>query len=123
MFRLLALSFLVFGLSVSGLRAEEKKAEGDTHEGKLVKVDDNKLTMSDKEGKNEHTHTVSADTKVMCDGKECKLKDLKAGVMVKVTTKKGDKDTVVKVEASTKEIKKDEPKKDDVKKDDVKKDK
>ena len=52
----------------------------------------------------------------MCDDKECKLADLKPGTMVWVITKKGDKDTVIAVKATTKEIKKDD-KKDKPKKD------
>jgi hypothetical protein len=99
--------FLALGLFVSGARAEEKKADPNVHTGKLVKIDGNKLTMSDKEGKNEHTHTLAADAKISCDGKECKAADLKPGTMIKVTTKDGDKTTAVKVEASTKEEKKD----------------
>ena len=107
-YRMLPLFFLVVGLTASGIRSEEKvdKADADTHEGKVVKVDGNKLTMSDKEGKHEHTHTVTADTKVSCDGKDCKLADLKSGCTVRVTTKKGDKDTVVKVEAKSADAKK-----------------
>jgi len=103
LYRAMLLFFLVLGLTVPTLRAEEKKAEGDTHEGKIVKIEGNKLTMSDKEGKNEHTHTHAPAAKVTCDAKECKLADLKPGIMVKVTTKKGDKETALKVEARTKE--------------------
>ncbi|MCE9567261.1 MAG: hypothetical protein K8U57_35110 [Planctomycetes bacterium] len=84
----------------SGQAFAEDKAG--THEGKVVKAEAGKLTMSDKDGKNEHTHAVPADAKVSCDGKECKLTELKAGSSVKVTTeKKGDKVVVTKVEAKT----------------------
>ena len=100
LYRVLPVFVLALGMMVPTVRAEEK-VEGDTHEGKIVKVDGNKLTMSDKEGKNEHTHTVAADAKVSCDGKECKLADLKAGCSLKVTTKKDDKKTAVKVEATS----------------------
>jgi hypothetical protein len=98
--RVLPLFFLVLGVTVANGREADKKA--DTHEGKLVKVDGNKIVMSDKEGKNEHSHTLAADAKITCDGKECKAADLKPGVAVKVTTKAGDKTTAVRVEASTK---------------------
>jgi hypothetical protein len=71
-----------------------------THEGLVVNAADGKLTMTDKDGKNEHTHQVDADTKITCDGKECKLEDLKKGFAVKVTTeKKADKEKVTKIEA------------------------
>ena len=51
------LFFLFLGLTIPTVRAEEKK--GDTHEGKIVQIDGNKMTMTDKAGKNEHTHTVA----------------------------------------------------------------
>ena len=78
--------------------AEEEKPG--THEGKVVKVEVGKLTMTDKEGKNQHTHAVPATAKITLDGKEAKLEDLKAGAKVKVTTEKvGDKIQVTKIEA------------------------
>jgi Cu/Ag efflux protein CusF len=71
-----------------------------THDGKVVKVEPGKLTMSDKEGKNQHTHVIPATAKITLDGKEAKLADLKPGNTVKVTIeKKDDKLTVVSVEA------------------------
>ncbi len=96
-FALAAVAVLAFAFSP--LRAEEEEKAG-THEGKVVKAEAGKLTMTDKEGKKEHTHAVPADAKVSCDGKECKLEELKAGSTVKVTTeKKGDKVVVTKIEA------------------------
>jgi Cu/Ag efflux protein CusF len=77
--------------------ADEKEG---THEGKVVKAEKGKLTMTDKDGKKEHSHDIGADAKITMDGKEAKLEDLKAGTMVKVTAeKKGDKVVVTKVEA------------------------
>ena len=68
-----------------------------THEGKVVKVDGTKLTMTDKDGK-EHSHDVPATAKVMDEGdKEIKLGDLKAGQMIMVTMDKDDK-AVAKVQ-------------------------
>jgi len=95
---MLALAVAAFvAWSVPAL-AEDKAG---THEGKIVKVEAGKLTMTDKDGKNQHTHAVPADAKITFDGKEAKLEDLKAGQKVKVTTeKKGDKIQVVKVEAN-----------------------
>ena len=70
-----------------------------THEGKVVKAESKKLTMTDKDGK-EHSHDIGLDTKITIDGKEGKLEDLKAGMKVKVTTeKKLDKLVVTKIEA------------------------
>jgi predicted lipoprotein len=71
----------------------------DTTEGMVVKVGDGKLTMTDKDGK-EQTHTVADTAKITCDGKECKLTDLKKGFKVKVTTeKKDDKVVITKIDA------------------------
>jgi hypothetical protein len=88
----------VFALALNPLQADDTKPG--THEGKVVKAEAGKLTMTDKDGKKEHTHTVPATAKVTCDGKDCKLADLKPGCSVKVTTeKKEDKVVVVSVEA------------------------
>ena len=82
--------------------AAKDDAAGDTHSGVVVSAGEGKLTMSDKDGKNEHTHDVATDAKVSCDGKACKLEDLKKGATVKVTTK--DK-KAIKIEASLKKAK------------------
>jgi len=72
-----------------------------THEGKVVKVDANKLSMADKDGKNQQTNTVAADAKITLDGKDCKLADLKPGFPVRVTVeKKGDENVITKIEAN-----------------------
>ena len=74
-----------------------------THEGKVVKVSGEKLTMTDKEGKNEHTHIIPATAKITADGRDTKLVDLKAGDIIKVTIeKKGDKNEVTKIEVNRK---------------------
>jgi hypothetical protein len=73
-----------------------------THDGIVVSVAEGKLVMSDKDGKNEHTHTVGAAAKITCDGKACKLADLKKGDAVKVTT---GEDGAVKSIAATREAK------------------
>jgi hypothetical protein len=71
--------------------------DDNTHEGTVVSVSDNKLTMSGKDGKDEHTHDVGADAKVSLNGKDAKLADLKKGDKVKVTM--GDDKKVSKIEA------------------------
>src|SRR5262249_41850046 len=95
----LALLALALFVSQPALAADK------THEGKIVKAGDGKLTMTDKDGSNEHTHNVAADAKITCDGKECKLSDLKAGYFVKLTTNE-DKKLATKIEAKTKDDKK-----------------
>jgi hypothetical protein len=72
-----------------------------THEGKVVSAADGKLTMTDKDGKNPHTHAVAPDATITIDGKAGKLSDLKAGTIVKVTAeKKGDKVVATKIETA-----------------------
>lgn len=95
---LLVLAAAAFVVFAAPAFADDEKPG--THEGKVVKAEAGKLTMTDKDGKNQHTHTVPADAKVTCDGKDCKVEDLKAGYKVKVTTeKKGEKVQVTKIEA------------------------
>lgn len=78
----------------SSARAEE------VHKGKVVSVSNGKLTMTDEDGRNEHSHMVPADATITCDGKTCKLDDLTKGCWITVTReKKGDAMVVIKVEA------------------------
>ena len=95
-----AVALLVFvGMAVAAEKVE--KADDNTHSGLVASVADGKLTMTDKDGKNEHTHAVAKDAKITCNGKECKLDELKKGSTVIVTTGKEDGTTVaVKIEAT-----------------------
>jgi len=70
-------------------------ADDGTHTGKVVKVDGTKLTMTGKDGK-EHTHVIPAGAKVIVDGKDAKLADLKEGQEITVIV---DKKEITKVEA------------------------
>jgi len=60
------------------------------HEGKVVSVTegknnaDGKLVMTDKDGKNEHTHMISTSAKITINGKAAKLGEIKKGDSVKV---------------------------------------
>ena len=99
MLRLTLLALAAVALVVWAVPAFADEEPG-THEGKVVKVEVGKLTMTDKDGKNQHTHAVPADAKITLDGKEAKLEDLKVGAKVKVTTERqGDKIQVTKIEA------------------------
>lgn len=69
-----------------------------THYGKFVSVTDDKLLMTDKNGKH-HSHTLAPKAKVTCDGSTCKAEDLKTGMRIRVTTRDGDKTVVTRVEA------------------------
>ena len=80
-----ALAVVVFvGAAVA---AEKAAADNNTHTGTVVTAADGKLTMTGKDGK-EHTHAVAKDAKISCDGKECKLEDLKKDQTVTVTVEK-----------------------------------
>jgi hypothetical protein len=69
-----------------------------THDGIVVSTAEGKLVMTDKDGKNEHTHTIGAAAKITLDGKAAKLADLKKGDAVKVTA---GEDGAVKSVAAT----------------------
>jgi hypothetical protein len=65
--------------------AEPVVAAPAAHEGTVVSVTANKLTMKDEAGK-EHSHMVGADAKITVNGKPGKLEDLKTGVKIQVMT-------------------------------------
>lgn len=77
------------------------QATAKTHQGKVVSVSAGKLVMSDKDGKNEHTHMITATAKVILDGKSAMLTDLKKGDSVKVTTSAENEVTMVEATRST----------------------
>ena len=73
-----------------------------THEGKFVSATSRKFVMTGDDGK-EHSHSITDDTKVTCDRKDCKASDLKAGTKIRVTTKKSDEKAVTCIEAIVKD--------------------
>ncbi|HQX48673.1 MAG TPA: hypothetical protein PLY87_09125 [Planctomycetaceae bacterium] len=77
---------------------EENKHFAHTHDGTVVSCTSSKLMMKDANGK-EHTHSITADTKITCDGKDCKASDLKANEKIRVTTKKTNKGVATEIEA------------------------
>jgi hypothetical protein len=70
-------------------------------EGKVVRVDGNSLVMKDAQGQ-EHSHTLTKDAKVTCDGAACQSADLKAGSRIRVTTKKDDRKVATGIESLNK---------------------
>jgi hypothetical protein len=71
-----------------------------THEGTVVKAENGKLTMMSKDTKREHSHDIPATAKITCDGKDCKLEDLKKGYNVRVTVEKqGERNVVTRIDA------------------------
>ena len=77
---------------------DKNETFANTHDGSVVSITSSKLVMTNKDGK-EHSHSVSKDTKVTCDGKVCKTSDLKAGMKIRVTTKKTDEGVAIGIEA------------------------
>ena len=84
--------FLLVGVSLIALVLFVSVPEGaaSSHQGKVVEAGKGKLTMTDMEGNNQHTHDVSADAKVTCEGQPCNLDSLQAGDAITVTLDKKD---------------------------------
>lgn len=66
-----------------------------SHQGKVVEAGNGKLTMTDMEGDNQHTHDVASDAKITCEGQPCELAGLQAGDVVTVTLDQKDGKMVV----------------------------
>ncbi len=77
-------SLLLAVVALSGCLAVLALA-ADKHEGKVVEAGKGKLTMTDMDGSNQHSHTVATNAKITRDGKTAKLDDLKKGDVINVT--------------------------------------
>ncbi len=80
------------------IRAKVAESSEQSVDGTVVSVSDDKLTMTDQEGK-EHRHALAANIKVTCDGKTCTAADLKAGMRIRVTTDTADRHSAARIEA------------------------
>ena len=100
----LALVVVTLGLFNAIVRADDASDKANTHEGKVVSVTGSRLVMTDLGGKNEHTMNVATDARISCDGKVCKLSELKPGQKIRVMTKPTDKTAAVRVEALDKNL-------------------
>jgi len=90
----------VKGVQNLGSKAEDKdKVAVKSHDGKVVSITAAKLVMTNMDGAEEHTHALTADVKITCDGKACKAADLKSGMRVRVTTENGTPHAVTRIEA------------------------
>jgi hypothetical protein len=69
-----------------------------THDGKVVSVAGEKVTMTDKDGK-EHSHALAPEAKICLDGKAIKIEHLKAGMWIRVTIRDDNKDVAIRIEA------------------------
>src|SRR5262249_28337986 len=66
-----------------------------SHQGKGVQARTGELTMTSMTGDNQHTHDVTADTKVTCEGEPCSLESLGAGDVITVIVDQKDGKSVV----------------------------
>jgi hypothetical protein len=70
-----------------------------SHDGQVVSITGDKLVMTNAEGKEKHTHPLTAEVKVTCDGKVCRAADLKPGMRVRVTTENAEPHGATRIEA------------------------
>jgi len=68
--------------------------------GKIVRVNDGELVMSELDGNNEHTHRLAANAKIVIDGRDAQLQDLKAGDEVRVTMSGDELKTASRIEVT-----------------------
>lgn len=101
LYRSLQLVVATLALTLFAGQAAFTQDKEATHEGKVVKAGDGKLTMTAKGKDARHTHDVDKDAKITLDGKATKLEDLKEGYHVIVTTH--GKHGIVKIEAHSKD--------------------
>lgn len=99
-FRMIQLNAIALALLlVTGQAFAADDAKEASHKGKVVSITSTQLVMTSKGGP-EHTHALTAATKLTLDGVACKAEDIKAGERVRVTTHTtGDKVAVMAVEA------------------------
>jgi len=100
LYRVLGFACACLALAVLLNGAVLVAGEKGTHEGKVVSIKANQLTMEGKNGK-EVSHEVVNNAKITCDGKECTLTDLKAGLIIRVTLDNNDR--VSRIQAFLKE--------------------
>jgi len=100
MHRVLALCLAVLAMAAFLTAPALAEDKTETHQGKVVSVKGNQLTMTDQAGK-EVTHTLAADAKITRDGKPCTLADLQPGMTVRVITPQDNRETALRVEAQT----------------------
>ena len=96
--RTLSTAALATSLFISSSAWAAKDAVESTHDGKFVSLAGQKLEMTNVKGK-EHSHMLAFDAKVTIDGNDSKATDLKAGMKIRVTTHKDDKNVATHIEA------------------------
>ena len=96
--RTLSTAALATSLFISSSAWAAKDAVESTHDGKFVSLAGQKLEMTNVKGK-ENSHMLAFDAKVTIDGNDSKATDLKAGMKIRVTTHKDDKNVATHIEA------------------------
>jgi Cu/Ag efflux protein CusF len=92
-FRILSVGLALIGGSIFPVYGATS-----THTGKVVEAGAGKLTMTNPQGQNQHTHEIPAEATITCGDKKCRLEDLKAGTTVTIIMdKKGDQTVVTAV--------------------------
>jgi sporulation protein YlmC with PRC-barrel domain len=92
-----------WGAEVDAFYGPEETEGAGTHEGTVVAVNGDELTMTDETGLVQHSHQVGSNVSITVDGRESRLSDLKKGQFIKVTTTKEDGvNVVVSIESSRK---------------------
>jgi hypothetical protein len=96
-----ALAVVVFvGAAIAAEPAKAADKSNSAITGTVTKAGDGAITVTDASGK-DHKLMVDKAADISCDGKVCKLEDLKNGVSVTVTTKKDDTTVATKIEAKS----------------------
>ena len=77
--------------------SDPKKSASRSFVGKFISMIGDKLVMANSDGK-QHSHAVSTDTNLMCDGSKCKAGDFMAGSRLRITTLGHDRNVVTDIE-------------------------
>ncbi|HVJ83182.1 MAG TPA: hypothetical protein VNC50_19100, partial [Planctomycetia bacterium] len=73
------------------------------HDGAVVSITAERLVMTSAGSKDEHSHGLTAATRMTRDGKDCKAADLKPGMRIRVTTASAEPRAVTRIEAIDKD--------------------
>ena len=83
-------------------RTNRRHTEGSSpFVGKVVSVTDDQVTVSDAQGRNEHTFRIPASADVTVQGKKSSLNSLKPGMQVTITPESDNTGVASKIEAKS----------------------
>src|SRR5205823_2958821 len=74
-------------------------ADESAHDGKVVSIAGGKLVMKSKKDGKELTYTLAANPQISYNNAACKLEDLQAGMVVRVTARKDNPQAATRIEA------------------------